>query len=188
MRAKLFLVAAFLFSSLINLSAQQAPASADEILKEAYQQAAKENKKVFIMFHASWCGWCHRMDSSLNDKTCKRFFDDNFVMRHLVVFESKGKENLENPGALELLTRYRGKDKGIPYWLIFEKDGSLLADSRMRPGGDDLDADGANSGCPASKEEVEHFIKVLKKTTSLNQDALDIIEKRFRQNELKKSH
>lgn len=182
------MVAAFLLSCLINLNAQQTPASADEILKDAYLQAAKQNKKVFIIFHASWCGWCHRMDSSLNDKVCKLFFDDNFVIRHLVVFESKGKENLENPGALELLTRHKGNDKGIPYWLVFDKDGSLLADSKMRVEGAGLDADGDNSGCPATKEEVDHFIKVLKKTTSLNQEALDIIEKRFRQNEPKKSY
>ena len=185
MRVKIFLVTALLFSWFLNLNAQQAPASTDDILKEAYQQAAKENKKVFIIFHASWCGWCHRMDSSLNDKTCKQFFDQNFVIRHLVVYESKGKKDLENPGALELLTKYKGNDKGIPYWLVFDKDGNLLADAKMRAEGADLEAEGDNSGCPASKEEVEHFIKVLKKTTSLNQEALGIIEKRFRQNEIK---
>jgi thiol-disulfide isomerase/thioredoxin len=183
MRGKIFLLAAFLFSCLIHLNAQQAPASSDEILKEAYQQAVKENKKVLIMFHASWCGWCHRMDSSLNDKTCKQFFADNFVIRHLVVFESKGKKHLENPGALELLTKYKGHEDGIPYWLIFDKNGELLADSKMRAEGAGLDSEGDNSGCPATKEEVEYFIGVLKKTTSLNREALAIIEKRFRQNE-----
>jgi hypothetical protein len=84
------------------------------------------------MFHASWCGWCHKMDTSLNDASVKKFFDDNFVIRHLVVFESKGKENLENPGALEMLTKYDGKDQGIPFWLIFDKDENFLADSRMK--------------------------------------------------------
>src|SRR5687767_7444940 len=181
MRAKLFPVVFLLLSFFIKSSAQQSPASADEILKEAYRQAAKENKKVFIMFHASWCGWCHRMDSSINDKSCKRFFDDNFVMRHLVVYESKGKQNLENPGALDLLTKYKGNDKGIPYWLIFDKEGWLLADSKIREAGASMEDEGKNSGCPATKEEVEHFINVLKKTTSLNKDALEIIEKRFRE-------
>src|SRR5688572_11511979 len=185
MRVKIFLAAVFLFSFIIKSNAQQAPASADEILKEAYLQAAKQNKKVFIIFHASWCGWCHKMDSSLNDKKCKQFFDDNFIIRHLLVFESKGKKDLENPGALEFLTSYKGNDKGIPYWLVFDKDGNLLADSKMRPEGSGLDAEGDNSGCPASKEEVDHFIKVLQKTTYLNQEALGIIEKRFRQNEYK---
>lgn len=182
MKAKIF-TAAFLLLLYIKLDAQQSPPTADEILKEAYLRAAKENKKVFIMFHASWCGWCHKMDSSMNDKSCRRFFEENFVIRHLVVYESKGKQNLENPGALEFLTKYKGNDKGIPFWLVFDKNGNLLADSKIREEGAGLEAEGNNSGCPATKEEVKHFIKVLKKTTELNQEALEIIEKRFRENE-----
>ena len=77
----------------------QSPASATDVLKEAYQQAAKENKNVFVIFHASWCGWCHKMDKSMNDPICKKFFDDNYIIRHLVVDEAKDKKNLENPGA-----------------------------------------------------------------------------------------
>lgn len=183
MKVKIFPATFLLLLGTINLDAQQSPPTADEILNEAYQQATKENKKVFIMFHASWCGWCHKMDSSMNDKSCRRFFEENFVIRHLVVYESKGKQNLENPGALELLTKYKGNDKGIPFWLVFDKNGNLLADSKIREEAAGLEAEGNNSGCPASKEEVEHFIKVLKKTTELNQEALEIIEKRFRENE-----
>lgn len=180
---KKFLLPLFLIAAFPVLNAQQAPLPADTILKEACTVAAKENKKVFIMFHASWCGWCHKMDASMNDKNCKQFFDDNFVIRHLVVFESKGKENLENPGALEMLKKYKAENDGIPYWLVYDKDGKLLADSRIRPEGAALNEVGKNMGCPASKEEVDQFIKVLKGTTSLNEEQLAIIEKRFRQNE-----
>jgi thiol-disulfide isomerase/thioredoxin len=174
-----FLLCAFSFSY-----GQIPPPSADDIMKEAYATASKENKKVLIMFHASWCGWCHKMDSSLNDKSCKKFFDDNFVIRHMVVFESKGKENLENPGALDMLTKYKGKDEGIPYWLIFDKSESFLFDSRMPPAASTPDAKPKNTGCPASKEEVDYFIDVLKKTTSLKGDQLEIIRKRFRKNDI----
>ena len=45
--------------------AQPSPEPADAILKSACQEAAKENKNVFIMFHASWCGWCRKMEASL---------------------------------------------------------------------------------------------------------------------------
>lgn len=108
-----------------QLHAQEKPLSADAILKEAYATAAKEKKNVMILFHASWCGWCHKMDTSMNDPKVKNFFTDNYVIRHLVVYESKGKENLENPGALELLTKYKGNDQGIPYWFVFDKNGKL---------------------------------------------------------------
>ena len=182
MKTKL-LLSVLLFISVTSLFAQKAPASADEIMKEAFTIAKKQNKKVLVMFHASWCRWCHKMDTSLNDASVKKLFDDNFVIRHLVVFESKGKENLENPGALEMLTKYDGKDEGIPFWLIFDKDENYLADSRMKAtvfGIEKLQ----NTGCPASKEEVDYFIGILKKTTDLKEDQLEKVRVRFRKNEV----
>jgi len=128
-----------------KLDAQAHPLSSDVILKEAYQQASKEKKNVFILFHASWCGWCHKMDTSMNDLKVKNFFTDNYVIRHLVVYESNNKKQLENPGALELLKKYKGDDQGIPYWFIFDKDGKLLADSKLRHG-DDGDNSGGDGG------------------------------------------
>ena len=172
------------FSLLFSIvtKAQPFPQSVDEILKEAYQVANKQNKNVFIMFHASWCGWCHKMDKSMNDETCKKFFEDNFVIRHLVVDESTDKKNLENPGADEMRKKYYGEGQGIPFWLVFNKDGVLLADSKMRDKGAGPET-GNNTGCPASEKEVEYFISILEKTTNLNSDQLEIIRKRFRQNE-----
>ena len=178
----IFLIPVLLFTTLSSLFAQKAPLSSEEIMKEAFTSAKKQNKKVLVMFHASGCGWCHKMDTSLNDASVKKLFDDNFVIRHLVVFESKGKENLENPGALEMLERHDAKDQGIPFWLIFDKDEKFLADSRMKAkinGVEKLQ----NTGCPASKEEVDYFIEVLKKTTDLKEDQLEKIRTRFRRNE-----
>lgn len=174
------LAISFLFSLAVH--SQPFPLSAEEILKEAYQTAAKENKNVFIMFHASWCGWCHKMNKSMNDETCKKFFDDNFVIRHLVVNESADKKNLENPGAEELNKKHYGEGQGIPFWLVFDKQGKLLADSKIRVEGAGPET-GENTGCPATEREVVYFIAVLQKTTDLNPDQLHIIRKRFRQNE-----
>ena len=177
----ILLIPVLLFTTVISF-AQKAPLSSEEIMKEAFTSAKKQNKKVLVMFHASWCGWCHKMDTSLNDVSVKKFFDDNFVIRHLVVFESKGNENLENPGALEMLIKYEAKDQGIPFWLIFDKDEKFLFDSRMPAlvnGKEKLQ----NTGCPASKEEVDYFIEVLKKTTDLKEDQLEKIRTRFRRNE-----
>ena len=154
------------------------PESAEAIMKTASIQAAKENKKVFVIFHASWCGWCHKMDTAMNDASCKDFFKTNFVVTHMVVDESKDKIHLENPGAAAFRQKYGGEGQGIPYWLIFDKDGNLLADSKMRPGTQNTDGD--NTGCPASEKEVDYFITVLKKTTSINEGQVAIIRKRFR--------
>lgn len=179
----------FVFLTIVSLGmtilsyAQSTPPSADAIMKEAYQLASKENKNVFVIFHASWCVWCHRMDSSMNDASCKNFFNDNFVIRHMTVDESKDKKNLENPGADEFRNKYGGADLGIPYWLIFDSNGKLLADSRIRTDANVNSTPGDNSGCPATEKEVEYFIKVLKQTSKLSEAEETVIIKRFRENE-----
>jgi thiol-disulfide isomerase/thioredoxin len=174
---------AFLCTILGSFYAVKAqPPSAEAVMREACEKAAMENKNVFIMFTASWCGWCHKMDKSMNDPVCKKFFDDNFIFCHLVVDESKDKKNLENPGAEEFKKKYHGDGQGIPFWLIFDKESNLLADSRMQKEGEGQES-GQNTGCPATEEEVNYFIEVLRKNSDLNPSELKIIRERFRKNE-----
>ena len=92
------------------------------------------------------------------------------------------KKKLENPGAVELRTKYYGDGQGIPFWLIFDKEGRLLADSKIRTAGQGPE-EGENVGCPASEKEVSYFISVLKMTSPLNDQQLEVIRKRFRENE-----
>lgn len=145
--------------------------SAENILMKATEQATKENKSVFIMFHASWCGWCKKMDKNMNDPACKDLFDKNYVIEHLVVNESANNKHLENPGAENLLKQYKGLNSGIPFWLIFDKAGTFSEDS--------FDLKGHNLGCPTSKDEVSLFIDKLRKTSSLTQGELDTIANVF---------
>lgn len=170
---KIFLSLLIIALSLVSHS--QKVLSADEILQQAYAKAAKEKKNVMVIFHASWCGWCRKMDASLNDASVKDYFDKNYVIEHLVVYESPDKKNLENPGAEELNKKWNGEKQGLPFWVVLDKEGNLLADSQKAPG--------ENVGCPATKEEVEHFIKVLKKTSTITDEQAVDVEKRFRKND-----
>jgi len=155
--------------------AQEKPAHADSIMHLAYQKAAKDNKKVLLIFHASWCGWCKKMDKALQDETCKTFFDENFITVHLTVQETGTQKKMENEGGITLKDSYNGKDKGLPYWVVLDNKGVMLGNALL-PNGD-------NIGCPASKEEVEVFVALLKKNTALTAKELAIITKRFRENE-----
>jgi len=166
---RIFVLSLFIFFSQI-IKAQQIQ-SAEDILKEAFQQAVKENKKVFVMFHASWWAACVKMDTAMNDKSVKIFFDENFIITHLTVHESKGKEKLETPGAFEILAKYKGEKLGLPFWLIFDKKKEFVGDSPMRIG--------YNVGCPSEKNEIDYFIKVFKKTTSITDKQEIAVEKRF---------
>jgi thiol-disulfide isomerase/thioredoxin len=163
--------------------AQTSPAPAETVLKEAYTKAAKENKKVILIFHASWCGWCKKMEASINDPVDSKIFDNNYVVTYVDVLERTGKENLENPGSLNLLKKYKAEKVGLPYWLILDAQGNELADSQIRPEGASLDSPGENLGCPAEEKEVAHFAKLLKATSNLTDADLAVISARFRKNE-----
>ena len=155
----------------IQVNAQSKEPTATAVMDKAYAQAKKENKKVLLMFHASWCGWCKKMDANMEKEEVKDYFNNAFVKTHLTVMESKDKIHLENPGAKELMEEYKGGNSGIPYWLIFDSNGTLLTDSR-----DDKDQ---NIGCPGSKEEVDMFIKKLQKTTKINATEIAAVSKAF---------
>jgi thioredoxin-related protein len=181
MKFKLFILAGILFFSL-TVTAQETPESSDKIMAEAYKLAAKEKKNVMVVFHASWCGWCKKFDASITDPLCKDFFDKSFVIRHLDILEQTAKKNLENPGATDLFNKYGGQGSGIPFFLIFDKKGKLLADSKIRAEGDGPEKPGKNMGCPASDDEVAEFIKVLKKTSKISDAEIIAVTERFKKN------
>jgi thioredoxin-related protein len=162
------------------LMAQTTPEPASKILETAYKQAAKEKKNVMVVFHASWCGWCKKFDASVNDPACKAFFDKSFVIVHLTILENGEKKALENPGALEIFENNGGKGQGIPYFLIYDKSGKLLADSKYTPA--KPDAKLSNIGCPASDDEVAAFIGILKKTSKISETEAAAVTERFKKN------
>jgi thioredoxin-related protein len=168
MKLKLLFACFFIVTCFAPAHAQE---SASVIMEKAYAQAAKENKKVFIMFHASWCGWCKKMDKNMTSDACAKFFNDNYVVAHIVVKESPKNKNLENPGGEDLLKRYKGEQAGLPFWVIVDTKGVMQADS--------FDAKAENLGCPSSPEEVAQFITKLKKTSKLTDKQLGVIKEVF---------
>jgi thiol-disulfide isomerase/thioredoxin len=175
-------IAACMFSFCLHAQTKVLPAK--EVLDKAYTQAKKENKNVILIFHASWCIWCKKMDASMQDAKCKKYFDDNYVTIHLTVAESPEKKNLENPGGDKVLIKYHGDKAGLPFWVILNKDGQLLGDSFVRKAGVSKNEAGENIGCPASEPEVAAFINLLKASSSLSDEALKIIAARFKENKI----
>ena len=161
---------------------QTKTARAEAIVKKAMDEASKSHRNVFIIFHASWCGWCHKMDNAMNDEKLKTFFTENYVVVHLTVDESKDKKELENPGADDIRKKYYGEQQGLPYWFILDAKGNFLADSRSKAGSADANGKPVNVGCPASVEEVNYFVKVIKETSSFTNQQLALIQERFLKN------
>ncbi len=76
-----------------------------------------------------------------------------FVVAHLTVQESKGKEQLNNPGGVELMKRLGGP-AGLPFFAFVNQNGEKLVNSK--------DPKGANIGHPAEPQEIDWFMEMLK--------------------------
>ena len=160
-----------LFIATVFTVQTKAQNSASSILENALIKAKAENKNVFLKYSASWCGWCKKLDEQMKNDSCKSFFDSNYVIVTLVVNESKKNRHLENPGATDFLRKHKGEDKGLPFWVILDNTGVLIEDS--------LNAKGKNLGYPGKKKEVQSFITILKKTSNLTEENLNIIKEVF---------
>jgi len=182
---KTFLIVVLSFCVGFSALAQTAPEPTQTVLNNAYAKAVKENKKVILIFHASWCGWCHKMEASINAPACSKFFSDNYVIAYLDVQENTDKKSLENPGGNELMKKYDADQAGLPFWLILDAKGNTLANSEMNADGVPAKASD-NVGCPASEKEVDYFAKLLKSTSKLTDSDLAVIKARFRKNDVAK--
>jgi len=119
------------------------------------------------------------MDTLMSKDNMKEYFEGSYVIEHLTVKESKDNKHLENPGADEMLKKYLGDKAGIPFWIVLDKKGNLLADSYMREEGVGMDQPGDNTGCPAQPAEVNHLLSVLKKTSNIDKAGLDKVKDVF---------
>lgn len=157
--------------SLFLFQLHAAQEKADVALKKSLTEAKGQKKNVLLIFHASWCGWCKLMEKNMNLPETKPIFDKKFVTTYIDVQEVGGKKKLENPGGQELMDKYKGKDAGLPFWLILSSQGEVLADS--------FDSKGENLGSPATPEEVSSFVAKLEKSSKMDKQELDVIQKVF---------
>lgn len=144
---------------------------ADVVLNKALTEAKAKNKNVLLVFHASWCKWCKMMEKNMNLPETKPLFDKNFVTAYLDVQERGEKKSLENPGGQEIMNKYKGENAGLPFWLVLDPKGNVLADS--------FDEKGDNLGSPSTPEEVNSFIAKLEKSSKLNKKELETIQNVF---------
>ncbi|AZA48915.1 DUF255 domain-containing protein [Chryseobacterium carnipullorum] len=164
--SKIIVIAALL---LFQLSIAQE--KADIELNKALKEAKAQKKNVLLVFHASWCGWCKLMEKNMNLPETKPIFENKFVTTYIDVQERGEKKKLENPGGQELMNKYKGENAGLPFWLILNPKGEVLADS--------FDSKGDNLGSPATPEEVSSFLAKLEKSSKMNKEELQTIQKVF---------
>ena len=153
----LFFSLLFLIAPLSGAQAEN-PAAAKQILAAALKEASASKKNVFVIFHATWCSWCKRLDAALTNPEVKKVIDANYVVTHLDVMERGDKvQTAENPGGNEIMKELGGEKSGLPFYVVLDPAGKKIADSNVMPGN-------TNIGFPGSAEEIAAFDKILKQT------------------------
>ena len=138
--------------------AKPAPASAASLLTAAQKRARASNKQVLVVFHASWCGWCKKLDATLlSDPQMAKLLGAQYEIVHLDVMENGTKKSLENPGGDALLKRLGGEKAGLPFYAVLNTSGVKQGDSLRMP-------ENQNIGYPGSPEEIAAFVGLLKST------------------------
>jgi hypothetical protein len=162
-----------LLASFLLLTAETPPA-ASVIMESAQNTAAAEHKSIFLIFHASWCGWCRKLDQFLETREVKPIIDKYFVLARLDVLEQKDKQSLNTPGGDEVRAQTGGKDASVPFFAFLNQKGETIVNS-IRPGKGD--AGGSNIGHPVQPEEIDWFLVMVKKAApAITPEEIKVLE------------
>jgi len=147
-----------LFSTILQAQTLK-PEPAEKILTESLIKAKQDNKNVMIVFHASWCKWCKRLENAIESPELKKIFTDNWVVTYVDVLErGKNADSLENQGGKELMKKFGGEKSGLPFCVFLNKKGSRICNSNLMP-------DKTNIGYPGTGDEIKLFTGMLKKSS-----------------------
>jgi thioredoxin-related protein len=122
------------------------PKDAKHVLDEALSRASSEDKRVFLVFGAPWCGWCHRLHDWMSQPEIAAILDRDFVIAQVDIDRMTGGKDVQR--------RYQPKSSGgIPWFAILDAHGKGLATS---------DGPAGNIGYPAEPHEIDHFLAMVK--------------------------
>ena len=171
-------ILSFLTLALLLASPPSAPAAAPkparEILSAAQRQAGLSHRSVLVLFHASWCSWCGKLETALSRPDVRKIIDRHFVVTGLDVMErGEKKDSLENPGGTEIMKGLGGEKSGLPFYAVLSARGKKLGDSNRMPGS-------TNIGYPGTREELAAFESMLRDTAPrMSADQRAVIMKAF---------
>lgn len=126
-----------------NTALYPPPEKAEEEISAALASAAKDHKRVILVFGANWCYDCHVLDATFHSKTFAPVVTANYHVVHINV----GDEGNQN---LDLAEKYGVPLKGhvrIPSLAVLDPDGKVVYsqkngefDDSVRIGPDDVAA------------------------------------------------
>jgi len=100
------------------------PEEASADLAATLAAAAKEHKRVLVVFGANWCYDCHVLDASFHSKELAPLVEANYKVVHINVGEMDKN--------LDIAQRYQVPlNKGIPCLVVLGSDGKLIFSQRQ---------------------------------------------------------
>jgi hypothetical protein len=101
-----------------NMQLYPANADAREEIREATAAAAKQNKRILLVFGGNWCSDCHVLDNAFHRPRIAPLLDASFIVVHVDVGEYTKN--------LDLAQKYRiDLKKGVPAIAVLNSNGSF---------------------------------------------------------------
>jgi thioredoxin-related protein len=160
--------------------AAETPPGADQVLAQARMQASEQHKNIFLIFSASWCGYCRKLDALLASPEVNPIIARHYVIARLSVSEEYRRVNPKpnSPGAEELVSKLGGPKGPVPFFAFLDSNGKLIINS-CRPVKDK--PAGENIGFPVEPNEIAWFMTMLRKgAPDLTRDEALVIESSLR--------
>src|ERR1039458_8531133 len=96
------------------------PSEAQAELKTASEVAAREHKRVLVVFGANWCYDCHVLDTTFRSLEFAPLVDANYVVVHISIGD-EGKDNHDLAARIGVAL-----DRGVPSLAVLDPDGKVV--------------------------------------------------------------
>jgi thioredoxin 1 len=103
-----------------NVNLYSDPRDAEKELKEGLARAAREHKRLIVVFGGNWCYDCHVLDTTFHSKDFAPLVDANYVVIHVNIGD-EGKDNGDLAKRLGVAV-----DKGVPSLGVLDSTGKVI--------------------------------------------------------------
>jgi len=107
-----------------NASLYPPPQEAQSDLNAALATAAKEHKRVLVVFGANWCYDCHVLDTTFHSTSFAPLVNNNYVVVHVSIGD-EGKDNNDLAAKFGV-----GLERGVPNLAVLDANGKVIVAQR----------------------------------------------------------